>query len=619
MARTMKDLVTWLKQWFYDKTEIDTSLNTKSDTTHTHSYLYQTVTLSNNEDLDDVKFKSPGLYAIPGAVSKTIVNRPFPNSYLLNNTNKHSWLKIEQYKKGGTYAYIQIYYSMNTGYEHIFYRTSTSNGWNDWKKIANIDEIPIEISDLTDGSEIIKKSNITGLVKNDGSIDENTYLTSLPTHNHGAIENSGTINNNATEVNNILVSNNSHQIRTISQVPFNKLDIGKSDITGLGIADATHSHSYSELTNKPTFTETVTSSTSGAYEIGKININGSDVSIYGKDTTTNTIGYQLRTNSTSLTASDKTYRYRLILETPNGTYMPVNTSTSTSATAKKSSYMNTRPFLLFGDIRIYNATTVVDANETFLATTLWQQYNMNLGYSFNNTGSALTLTPNAPVYMVARQLSPYPSLGVLEAPYFTQSLPNSSDGLIYILLGYATSGTQIELSLDHPIFEFKNGDIQLFSLNTHGHGLLNNDGTINNPITNVNNIVVTNSSNQIGTANVIEWEVVPMYKHWVLNEEIDTITLRVNEILHLAELKVFHTTATVKPGLSQDPNDNSTTTAYLNAIPSQYRPSQQLVAPMVSRYGRLLIDSSGDIFFQSTDSDSHSNVNANSTLMWYYD
>lgn len=44
------------------------------------------------------------------------------------------------------------------------------------------------------------------------------------------------------------------------------------------------SGSYSDLTNKPSYTATVTSSTTGAYEIGKINVSGSSQTIYGKDT-----------------------------------------------------------------------------------------------------------------------------------------------------------------------------------------------------------------------------------------------------------------------------------------------------------------------------------------------
>lgn len=46
------------------------------------------------------------------------------------------------------------------------------------------------------------------------------------------------------------------------------------------------SGSYADLTNKPSYTPTITSNTNGAYKIGSINISGSNVDIYGKDTDT---------------------------------------------------------------------------------------------------------------------------------------------------------------------------------------------------------------------------------------------------------------------------------------------------------------------------------------------
>ena len=43
---------------------------------------------------------------------------------------------------------------------------------------------------------------------------------------------------------------------------------------------------YDDLTNKPSYTATITNSTNGSYKIGSINISGSSVDIYGKDTNT---------------------------------------------------------------------------------------------------------------------------------------------------------------------------------------------------------------------------------------------------------------------------------------------------------------------------------------------
>ena len=187
----------------------------------------------------------------------------------------------------------------------------------------------------------------------------------------------------------------------------------------------------------------------------------------GYNTNDNTIGYQLRTNNSVFTASDKGYRYRIWLQTSDGKLMPTNTSTSTNATAKRDSAMNTRKFVLGGKI-IYNSTKAdYQANDALPAGTMWQQYNLTLGYSFNNSGAALTLTSGSPVYMVATDEGD--GLGKLASPYYTQTLPNSADGKLYIFLGLATGATTMELGLEHPIFVYKNGAVGLWSDNSHTH------------------------------------------------------------------------------------------------------------------------------------------------------
>lgn len=181
----------------------------------------------------------------------------------------------------------------------------------------------------------------------------------------------------------------------------------------------------------------------------------------GYDSNTNTIGYQIRTNSTPYTATDKGYRYRLWLETDDGKYMPVNTSTSTNATANRSSAMNTREFWIGGNI-LYNGTNgTTNANATMGATSLWKQYTLSLGYSFNNTGATLEMTYPAPVYMVAKPTSN--GKARLNTPYYTQTLPSTENGLIYIYLGHMYSATSLELALDHPVYEYKNGGIRLYT------------------------------------------------------------------------------------------------------------------------------------------------------------
>ena len=182
----------------------------------------------------------------------------------------------------------------------------------------------------------------------------------------------------------------------------------------------------------------------------------------GYDSNTNTIGYQLRTNSSTLYASDKTYRYRLLFTSADGTQLvPANTSSSTNATAARTT--NTRPIDPFGPILYYGTTTAINAGASFGTSVLWQQYTLTLGYSFNNSGSALALSYPAPVYL---RCAPQPD-GSAVMEYFTQSLPTTEDGKIYILLGRAYSATAIELLVTHPVYEFRDGMIRQYTPNAY--------------------------------------------------------------------------------------------------------------------------------------------------------
>ena len=189
----------------------------------------------------------------------------------------------------------------------------------------------------------------------------------------------------------------------------------------------------------------------------------------GYNTNDNTLGYQVRTNSSRMYASDKTYRYRILLAVDDTHYMPVNLSTSTEATTSKQTSMNTREFIIGGDILYYGYTSAINQSSLFAADKVWRQYTLNLGYSFNNTSAALSLTQWSPVYMVAEPSATNKGMAKLVSPYYTQSLPNSEDGKLYIYLGQAYNATNVELSLEHPVYEYKDGSVQLYSSNLHTH------------------------------------------------------------------------------------------------------------------------------------------------------
>lgn len=178
----------------------------------------------------------------------------------------------------------------------------------------------------------------------------------------------------------------------------------------------------------------------------------------GYDANTNTIGYQLRTNSGTLPASDKFYRYRILFTSADGSHwVPSTTSTSTNATALRD--VNQRPIDPFGPIVYYGTTTAVEANANVAAAQLWQQYTVTFGYAFNRTGAALNLNFPAPVYIKCAPQSDGSAIIDADTPY-VQALPNSADGKIYIFLGIAYSATAIELRTEHPIYYYSDGALR---------------------------------------------------------------------------------------------------------------------------------------------------------------
>ena len=184
----------------------------------------------------------------------------------------------------------------------------------------------------------------------------------------------------------------------------------------------------------------------------------------GYDANTNTIGYQLRTNNSTMKASDKFYRYRLLFTSADGSkWVPANTSTSTNATSARTP--NTRAIDPFGEIVWYGTTTAIEANANVTAAQLWQEYYgsyTNIGYSFNNTGAAQTMTANLPIYIKCTPQADGSAIIDPTTPY-TQSLPNTDDGKIYIYLGRAYNATNFEITMNHPVYYHDGTSIKVWT------------------------------------------------------------------------------------------------------------------------------------------------------------
>lgn len=164
----------------------------------------------------------------------------------------------------------------------------------------------------------------------------------------------------------------------------------------------------------------------------------------------NSIAYQVRGNGGTLPAKDKFVRYRLLFTSADGAHwVPANTSTSTNATSSRA--VNQSAIDPFGRIVYYSSTTAIAAGSAPGASYLWSQYQVSLGYSFNLTGAALTLTYPAPVYIKCAPQTNGSAIIDSTTPY-VQALPTTADGKIYIYLGIAYNATNIELYGEHPVY-----------------------------------------------------------------------------------------------------------------------------------------------------------------------
>lgn len=181
----------------------------------------------------------------------------------------------------------------------------------------------------------------------------------------------------------------------------------------------------------------------------------------GYDANTNTIGYQLRTNSTVLKTTDACRYYKIFFTSADGTHwVPASSNTANSATTAKP--VNQRPINPFGEIVYCSANTNYAAEADIAASVIWEQYTVTLGYSFNRTGEALELTTKRPVYVKCAPQANGSAIMDADEP-IVQALPSTDDGKIYIFLGIAYSATAIELVPMHPVYYFKDGAVRIWT------------------------------------------------------------------------------------------------------------------------------------------------------------
>ena len=170
------------------------------------------------------------------------------------------------------------------------------------------------------------------------------------------------------------------------------------------------------------------------------------------DTNTNTIGYQLRTNLASLMPNFAGRRYRLWFTSADNTqWVCANKSTATNATTVRTLDTATKINPL-GPIVYRTVNGTADTTAVLEVNALWQQYHFDLRY----TTGPMTLIVNTPVYL---KCTPNTD-GSAYMHSIVQTLPSTEDGYIYIYLGIAYSTTNMELRMEHPVYEYRDGAVR---------------------------------------------------------------------------------------------------------------------------------------------------------------
>ena len=176
--------------------------------------------------------------------------------------------------------------------------------------------------------------------------------------------------------------------------------------------------------------------------------------------------YQLRKYYTRYKTKSALYRYMICFIDKDDELIPANNVSNSTATTKA---LTTESFMPSKGIYYYNSTTTVAAAGYTGNATLYQQLGLvDLRYSFN-TGT--TLTANKPVYLVVTAQTD--GQVKLASTPIAQALPTSATNNLYVFLGTAYDNYRIELTIEHPIYVYRNGYCESLDM-SHDRVIKNN-------------------------------------------------------------------------------------------------------------------------------------------------
>lgn len=158
--------------------------------------------------------------------------------------------------------------------------------------------------------------------------------------------------------------------------------------------------------------------------------------------------------------ANKVFPYTIIMQCSDGRWESIVTSSSTGTSKAR----NTHGFRL-GQIAVMYANATYAENATIGDNTIYEARTSLIDhrYSFNTANDSTNgTTAVKPVYLVGT-LNASDGLFYLDTTWWTQTLPSSEDGKLYIYLGDAYDYYRMTFRIHHPIYHYLNGMIREYT------------------------------------------------------------------------------------------------------------------------------------------------------------
>lgn len=256
---------------------------------------------------------------------------------------------------------------------------------------------------------------------------------------------------------------------------------------------------------------------------------------YNSDTTT--ITYLRRYYGSRPKPTTDLYDYALVFRKDETQVVPIHAvRNGTSGTAANTSSTGTNKRLTiesfdpFGQILLYRNSAKVSAGTNIPIGTLYEQYLLHdARYIFNITTSSLTA--NKELYLVVDLQSDGMVKLATDVNPWSQTLPTTNDGHLYILLGFTYDTYRYDFLFDHPIYYHDGTRLRMYTgakIPTKTSDLTNDSNYISGPDSSeAGNIAVFGNT----AGNVAADSEVPVKRLW---ENVDVLSKMGRESYYIA-------------------------------------------------------------------------------------